>query len=565
MSQIHLKPEEVGVYAIGGLGEIGKNTYGIEYQDEIIIVDAGIKFPEDDLLGIDYVIPDYSYIVENVKRIKALVITHGHEDHIGGIPFLLKQANIPIYAGPLALALIKGKLEEHGLLRDAKLYEINADTELTFKNLSVTFFRTTHSIPEPLGIVVHTPQGNIVCTGDFKFDFTPVGEPADLHRMAALGEEGVLCLLSDSTNAEIPTFTNSEKVVGQSIMKIIEGIHGRIIFASFASNIFRLQQAAEAAVKTGRKIVVFGRSMEKAIINGIDLGYIKVPKGTFIDPSELNKYHASEILIMCTGSQGESMAALARIANGTHRQVTLQPGDTVIFSSSPIPGNTTSVNKLINTIQEAGVEVIHGKVNNIHTSGHGGQQEQKLMLRLMKPKYFMPVHGEYRMQKIHAGLAMDVGIPKENIFVMENGDVLALTAHSARRAGHFNAQDIYVDGNGIGDIGAAVLRDRHDLSEYGVVLAVATVDFDSQMILAGPDILSRGFIYMRESGELIRESQRVLFNAIRIALKNKDASIQSVNGAIVNALRPFLYEKTEREPIIIPMILTPDNPQDSGQ
>lgn len=560
MSQIHLKPEEVGVYAIGGLGEIGKNTYGIEYQDEIIIVDAGIKFPEDDLLGIDYVIPDYSYIVENVKRIKALVITHGHEDHIGGIPFLLKQANIPIYAGPLALALIKGKLEEHGLLRDAKLYEINADTELTFKNLSVTFFRTTHSIPEPLGIVVHTPQGNIVCTGDFKFDFTPVGEPADLHRMAALGEEGVLCLLSDSTNAEIPTFTNSEKVVGQSIMKIIEGIHGRIIFASFASNIFRLQQAAEAAVKTGRKIVVFGRSMEKAIINGIDLGYIKVPKGTFIDPSELNKYHASEILIMCTGSQGESMAALARIANGTHRQVTLQPGDTVIFSSSPIPGNTTSVNKLINTIQEAGVEVIHGKVNNIHTSGHGGQQEQKLMLRLMKPKYFMPVHGEYRMQKIHAGLAMDVGIPKENIFVMENGDVLALTAHSARRAGHFNAQDIYVDGNGIGDIGAAVLRDRHDLSEYGVVLAVATVDFDSQMILAGPDILSRGFIYMRESGELIRESQRVLFNAIRIALKNKDASIQSVNGAIVNALRPFLYEKTEREPIIIPMILTPDNP-----
>lgn len=565
MSQIHLKPEEVGVYAIGGLGEIGKNTYGIEYQDEIIIVDAGIKFPEDDLLGIDYVIPDYSYIVENVKRIKALVITHGHEDHIGGIPFLLKQANIPIYAGPLALALIKGKLEEHGLLRDAKLYEINADTELTFKNLSVTFFRTTHSIPEPLGIVVHTPQGNIVCTGDFKFDFTPVGEPADLHRMAALGEEGVLCLLSDSTNAEIPTFTNSEKVVGQSIMKIIEGIHGRIIFASFASNIFRLQQAAEAAVKTGRKIVVFGRSMEKAIINGIDLGYIKVPKGTFIDPSELNKYHASEILIMCTGSQGESMAALARIANGTHRQVTLQPGDTVIFSSSPIPGNTTSVNKLINTIQEAGVEVIHGKVNNIHTSGHGGQQEQKLMLRLMKPKYFMPVHGEYRMQKIHAGLAMDVGIPKENIFVMENGDVLALTAHSARRAGHFNAQDIYVDGNGIGDIGAAVLRDRHDLSEYGVVLAVATVDFDSQMILAGPDILSRGFIYMRESGELIRESQRVLFNAIRIALKNKDASIQSINGAIVNALRPFLYEKTEREPIIIPMILTPDNPQDSGK
>ncbi|GET69597.1 ribonuclease J1 [Streptococcus dysgalactiae] len=558
MTNISLKPNEVGVFAIGGLGEIGKNTYGIEYQDEIIIVDAGIKFPEDDLLGIDYVIPDYSYIVDNLDRVKALVITHGHEDHIGGIPFLLKQANIPIYAGPLALALIRGKLEEHGLWRDATIHEINHNTELTFKNMSVTFFRTTHSIPEPLGIVIHTPQGKIICTGDFKFDFTPVGDPADLHRMAALGEEGVLCLLSDSTNAEVPTFTNSEKVVGQSILKIIEGIHGRIIFASFASNIYRLQQAAEAAVKTGRKIAVFGRSMEKAIVNGIELGYIKVPKGTFIEANELKNYHANEVLIMCTGSQGESMAALARIANGTHRQVSLQPGDTVIFSSSPIPGNTTSVNKLINTIQEAGVEVIHGKVNNIHTSGHGGQQEQKLMLRLIKPKYFMPVHGEYRMQKVHAGLAMDTGIPKENIFIMENGDVLALTSDSARIAGHFNAQDIYVDGNGIGDIGTAVLRDRRDLSEDGVVLAVATVDFETQMILAGPDILSRGFIYMRESGDLIRESQRVLFNAIRIALKNKDASIQSVNGAIVNALRPFLYEKTEREPIIIPMVLTPD-------
>lgn len=553
-----LAPEEVGVFAIGGLGEIGKNTYGIEYQDEIIIVDAGIKFPEDDLLGIDYVIPDYTYIIENIDRIKGVVITHGHEDHIGGIPFLLKQANVPIYAGPLALALIKGKLEEHDLLRDATLHEINANTKLTFKNLSVTFFKTTHSIPEPLGIVIHTPQGKIVCTGDFKFDFTPVGDPADLHRMAALGEGGVLCLLSDSTNATVPIFTNSEKVVGESITKIIEGIKERIIFASFASNIFRLQQATEAAVKTGRKIAVFGRSMEKAIINGIELGYIKAPKGTFIEPHEIKEYPSNEIMILCTGSQGEPMAALSRIAHGTHRQVQLQPGDTVIFSSSPIPGNTTGVNQLINVLTEVGVDVIHGKLNNIHTSGHGGQQEQKLMLRLIKPKYFMPVHGEYRMQKVHASLAIDCGMAPEDIFIMKNGDVLALTADSARLAGSFNAQDTYVDGKRIGEVGTAVLKDRKELSEDGVVIAVATVNFATKRIISGPDILSRGFIYMKESGDIIREAQHMLFNTIRFALKNKEASVHSINGAIVNALRPFLFEKTQREPIIIPMVLTPD-------
>ena len=554
-SKINLKPEEVGVYAIGGLGEIGKNTYGIEYQDEIIIVDAGIKFPEDDLLGIDYVIPDYSYIVENVDRVKALVVTHGHEDHIGGIPFLLKQANIPIYAGPLALALIKGKLEEHGLLRDAQLYEINANTELTFKNMSVTFFRTTHSIPEPLGIVIHTPQGKIVCTGDFKFDLTPVGEPADLHRMAALGEEGVLCLLSDSTNAEVPTFTNSEKVVGQSIMKIIEGIHGRIIFASFASNIFRLQQAAEAAVKTGRKIVVFGRSMEKAIVNGVELGYIKVPKGTIIDPSEMKNYHASEILILFTGSQGEPMAALARIANGMHRQVTLQPGDTVIFSSSPIPGNTTSVNRLINTIQEAGVDVIHGKINNIHTSGHGGQQEQKLMLRLIKPKFFMPVHGEYRMQKVHADLAVDCGVPKENIFILASGNVLELDANSAAVTGSVHTGAIFVDGLGVGDVGNIVLRDRQHLSEDGIMIVVMTLERHSNVVLAGPDIVSRGFVYVRESEDLMEDAKEVVENALDSCMERNITDWGKIKTEIKDSLGEFVWKKTKRRPMIIPIIM----------
>lgn len=547
---------ETKVFALGGLGEVGKNMYCIEHDNELIIIDAGVKFAEEGLPGIDYIIPDYTYLVRNQKKIKALLITHGHEDHIGGIPFLLQAVTIPfIYASPLASALIKRKLEERRLTKATKIIEINDSSRVQTKFFNIGFFKTNHSIPESLGIIINTPNGRVVTTGDFKFDLTPVGEPADFQKMSFLGTTGVTLLMSDSTNAEIPTFSLSEKVIANSIQNEFRKADGRIIVATFASNVDRVQQIVQAAVKFDRRILVFGRSMENVIQTSRKLGHIKCPDKYFIRNDDAKKFKDNQILILCTGSQGEPLAALSRIAAGTHKFIHIKPTDTIIFSSSPIPGNATSINRVVNKLFRLGAKVlVHSPLNSLHTSGHASQEEQKLMLLLTSPKYFFPVHGEYRMLKIHSELAQDVGVPKENTFVLSNGDVIILKDGEARLGNRVHADDIYVDGNDITGLSTAVLRDRQILSEDGMVSILISMDSRAGKLLAKPVIISRGFVYMKDSYQLIKEAEHLVQDALTKLLMNK-TTFGEIKNTIRDTLSPYFYRKTKRNPMIIPVIM----------
>lgn len=542
------------VFALGGLGEVGKNMYLVETGNEIIITDAGITFPQGELLGVDYVIPDFTYLKKNEKKIKALFITHGHEDHIGGIPFLLQAVNIPaIYAPNQAVGLIKRKLEDRNIRYD-NLYVYDENTKVKFKTMEVEFIRTTHSIPDSHGIVIHTPNGTIVTTGDFKFDLTPIGPIANLHKMARIGSEGVTLLLSDSTNALNPGISASESKVDEALSEIFERHHGRIIIATFASNIYRLKHIVDTCKRNDRKIATFGRSMDNNIEISIEGGYIK-HKEIFVTPEEANSLAPNKVCLLCTGTQGEPLSALSRIANGTHKQIKLQPNDLVIFSSSAIPGNALSISKTINKLYLQGVKVYtNTSLSDIHTSGHASEEELKLMLRLIKPKYFMPFHGEYRMLKRHTDLAVECDIPRENTFVLGNGDVLVLKKGKITRGTPVQAGDVYVDGNRIGDVSNAVMKDRKIMSSDGIVVVIANIDINNNELLGNPNITTRGFVLVNENIGLLKELEETSKKAILSKIKNH-INYSEIKSEIIYQLSNYIYDKTGRKPIILPVIM----------
>ena len=551
------KKTNIKIIPLGGLHEIGKNITVFEYENEIIVVDCGISFPEDDMLGVDLVIPDITYLIKNQEKIKGMVITHGHEDHIGGIPYFLKQINVPIYATRLAAGLISNKLEEHKLLRSTEMHIVNqGETIKLGNNFKVEFIRSSHSIPDSVMLAITTPSGTILHTGDFKVDYTPIdGQLMDFSRIAELGKQGILALMSDSTNSERKGFTMSERSVGDVFDKLFSNCTKRIVVATFASNVHRIQQIVNSAVKYGRKIAVCGRSMINIITTSMELGYIKCPENIFIDIDMIESYTDDQLVIITTGSQGEPMSALTRMAAGDHRKVKITPNDLIIISANPIPGNEKYISKVIDDLMQLGAEVVYSALADIHVSGHACQEEQKLIMALAKPKYFIPVHGEYRQLRAHEETAEAMGIDKENIFMLTNGRVLEMNEYEAKFTGTVPSGRVLVDGLGVGDVGNIVLRDRQHLAQDGLIIIVLTMDSSTGEVVAGPDVISRGFVYVRESENLMDDVKSVVRHEISKCEQRGIRDWATIKSTVKENLRDYIFIKTKRNPMIIPIIM----------
>ncbi len=545
----------IQIISLGGLGEIGKNMTAIRYQDTIVVIDAGLMFPEEELLGIDVVIPDITYLLENKEKVKAILLTHGHEDHVGALPYLLKEMDVPVYGSRLTLGIVEGKLKEHDL-RIQSLHAIKPRDIVKLGPFEVEFFRVSHSIPDAMGIAIYTPLGIILHTGDIKLDQTPVdGQVVDFRKLAELGEKGVLVMLSDSTNADKPGFTMSEKVVGNTFDDLFGKCEGRIIVTTFASNVHRIQQVICTAQRYGRKVSIVGRSMVNNVKISHELGYMDVPEGILIEMEEINKYPPYEVVIVTTGSQGEPMSALTRMATADHRWVSIEQGDTVIISATPIPGNEKLVAKTVDLLFRQGAEVIYEKTMGVHVSGHASQEELKILLNLIRPRYFIPVHGEYRHLMKHAKLAESLGIPRSRIFVAENGQIIEVGKKKASISGKVTAGKILVDGFGVGDVGNIVLRDRKQLSQDGIMIVVVTINKDGGDVVAGPDIVTRGFVYVRESEELIEDARERVRESLDICAKKNITEWAVMKAQIRERLGKHLYDKTGRRPMILPIIM----------
>ena len=547
---------KVKIIPLGGVNEIGKNLTAIEYKNDIVVIDCGLKFPDEDMFGIDLVIPDITYLIKNKEKVSGIFLTHGHEDHIGALPYLLRQLNVPVYGTKLTLGIVETKLKEHGLLSSTELIRVKPRDVIRLNSVSVEFIKTNHSIADSVAIAVHTPLGVVLHTGDFKIDYTPIdGELMDFARFAELGKKGVLAMMADSTNVEKQGYTKSERIVGESLTRIFGKTKGRIIIATFASNIHRIQQIIDAATVYGRKVAVSGRSMENIINVAIELGYIEVAENTLVPIDAINKYNNDQIVIITTGSQGEPMSALSRMASAEHKKVNIVEGDTIIISATPIPGNEKLVSKIVNQLFKKGAEVIYGSAENIHVSGHACQEELKLMQTLIKPKNFIPVHGEYRHLKQHGELAIKLGLNPKNVVIPEVGNVIEVNRSGIRKSGTVISGQIFVDGLGVGDVGNIVLRDRKHLSQDGILTVVVTLSKDNKTIVAGPDIISRGFVYVRESEGLIDEAREIVRNTLLECEEKNITDWATLKSNVRDELRSYLYEKTKRKPMILPIIM----------